>query len=493
MFRRTNNNLPKDPNYPADLTSLGYKLNANNQIVELANPANYFTFYATDNDRANEVRKEAMHECVRTIVLDRLAANGVRQIYVNGDGFVETQPEGPHTTILATEAAVLREKRDVVIVVNEHMQDLGIWSYRMLMRDGGVTNGSAVGLVEKLQAWGSSSAGTNGTGAIAAVQNAVQKLKLDRSADPASHSSSLLPKLEAPGIIILNPGQLIYSHALNISMAQPTWMARPKATALDDHIRIDPVHNRVPGHETPEAHVHSLFEHVIPRLTHPNARLYIVALSEGGEALVKYLDTTLSADPAAPIGDKLEAVAFMQPTHSVAQVKPQAMGIFLACRGRSWILDDAPRGTLLNTPKLFDGFLELDYSTEALSASHHSTSNGPQRETSTASSSAQAQPPLNQSTRSLLAKASGTPTLTGLDESQSSLSKSNIQEADDPDEEPDPYADTEVSCPTFSSGELEAAVPELLWPAVIDDVLAWFKGYAEEGAAQPGRESEGSK
>ncbi|KAK5131273.1 hypothetical protein LTR08_001178 [Meristemomyces frigidus] len=480
MFRRTTDNLPKDPSYPADLTSLGYKLNSESQIVEIDKPAQFFTFYATDNDRANEVHKEAMHECVRNIVLDRLAEKGVKQIYVNGDGFVVSKPEGPHTTILATEPSVLKEKRDVVVVVNEHMQDLGIWSYRLLMREGGINAGSAVGLVEKLQAWGSG----NGTqGPVSAIKTALQKLKLDGAADDASHGD----KLDAPGVIILNPGQLIYSHALNTSMAQSTWMARPRATALDDHIRIDPIHNRVPGHETPEAHVYSTFEHIISRLTHDGARLYVVALGEGGEALVNYLDTKLSADLGASIGEKLEAVAFMQPTHTPAQVKPQAVANFLACRGRSWILDEAPMGTLLNTPNILNGAQTLESSTEALSVSEHSASNGHHHETSSSSSSSGQTQAIGRRTRSLLAKSDLSQSTVSLSQSQSTLSKSSIVEVSD--EDPDPYAEIQVSCPTFSSGELEAAVPELLWPAVMDDVLAWFKGYAEEGAAHDGRGS----
>ena len=129
---------------------------------------------------------------------------------------------------------------------------------------------------------------------------------------------------------------------------------------------------------------------------------------------------------------------------------------------------------------------------------------------------------LSQSTRSFVAKGSPlSDSVISLRDSQASLSKSNIQDelkdsqttltetttqddvkdsqaslnkpkdpADVEDEEADAYADIEVSCPTFSSGELEAAVPELLWPAVMDDVLAWFRGYAEEGAAQDRMEKE---
>ncbi|KAK5112418.1 hypothetical protein LTR85_011527 [Meristemomyces frigidus] len=522
MFRRTSADLPKDPFYPADLSGLGYRLNEHGQIVDAEEPSHFFLIYHTDNDRANEVRKEAIHKCVRKIVLSSLDAMGVKPLYVNDDSFIDTKPEGPHTQILTTELEVLKNKRDVIVVVNEHMQDLGVWAYRLLMRDAGIDVGSAVGLVKKLQIWGSSTAAEDSVACVEPVEKAVEKLKLDGTEAEATTDRK---ENDTPGLIILNPGQLIYSHQLNESMAQPTWMARPKKTAIDDHIRIDPVHNRVPGHENPDAHVSSVFEHVIRKITREDVRLYVVGLSEGGEAVLKYLDSKFMANTQDPVGDKLEAIALIQPSHTPSQLKSESLANLLAGpRARSWIMDDAPKGTLLNTA---NSGKPLAHYADSLAASKQSITDGRHEGegSATSTSGAIAIPPkldgqaqaLNQSSdsllsspRSLQAKASlekssysfpqsaaamlqsvaslqtngsGSGSAS-LEQSQSTLSQSHLlDQSKDSLDEPDPYADTPVSCATFSSGELQTAVPELVWPAVMDDVLEWFKSVADDAAA----------
>lgn len=89
---------------------------------------------------------------------------------------------------------------------------------------------------------------------------------------------------------------------------------------------------------------------------------------------------------------------------------------------------------------------------------------------------------LQQSTGSLRTSASARGEST-LDNSTSTLSNSvalrNAAAIED-ELEPDPFADVQVSCPTFSSGPLSFEVTEMIWPAVMDDVVNWFKDVAEE-------------
>jgi len=51
-------------------------------------------------------------------------------------------------------------------------------------------------------------------------------------------------------------------------MSQATWLARPKKNAVNEVYKIDEEYNRVPGHKTPEAHIRSVFEHVIPKIAY---------------------------------------------------------------------------------------------------------------------------------------------------------------------------------------------------------------------------------
>lgn len=60
MFRRKSTSLPADPVYPANLKELGYEITSKGQFVKIGTNEK-FQFFITDNDRYNEVHKEAMH------------------------------------------------------------------------------------------------------------------------------------------------------------------------------------------------------------------------------------------------------------------------------------------------------------------------------------------------------------------------------------------------------------------------------------------------
>ncbi|KAI7337574.1 hypothetical protein KC315_g2224 [Hortaea werneckii] len=527
MFRRTEHNLPQDPDFPADLHALGFKINEHGQFVKIDAPSTFFDFYHTDNERANEVRKERLHECVRQSVLSSLASQDVKQLYVFGGSCSEAKPEGQHTSILTTQLEKLKTKQDVVVIINEHMQDLGIWAYRLLMREAGIDGGSAVGLMKKLQVWGANTFTENSLAGVSYLGSAVEKLKLDGASNELDEA---MMDRDTPGVIILNPGQLIYSPQLNKAMSQAEWLGRPKPTALSDHYRIDDGHNRVPCHKTPEQHVATVFEHVIPAITREDVRLYVVGLSDGGEALLKFLDRKFHADPQDDIGKVIEAIALIEPTHDPKQLESVALATFLAGRRcRSYVMSGEPKSSLVAVPKpatslsgkMIDSRDSLETDAErSLTDSARHVREGSESSTSPpiaipgaspspaqtsnrsstigtvgnfshprsleAKSSSYSLPNSNvnlqQSTGSLRTNTSARGEGT-LDKSTSTLSTSvalrNAAAIED-ELEPDPFADVHVSCPTFSSGPLSFEVTEMIWPAVMDDVVNWFKDVAEE-------------
>ena len=59
MFRRLPGSLPEDPKFPADLNELGYFINEKSQIRKIDKPDETFHFHITNNDRYNEVHREA--------------------------------------------------------------------------------------------------------------------------------------------------------------------------------------------------------------------------------------------------------------------------------------------------------------------------------------------------------------------------------------------------------------------------------------------------
>ncbi|KAI6817484.1 hypothetical protein KC327_g14348 [Hortaea werneckii] len=527
MFRRTEQNLPQDPDFPADLHALGFKINEHGQFVKIDAPNTFFDFFHTDNERANEVRKERLHECVRQSVLSSLASQDVKQLYVFGGSCSEAKPEGQHTSILTTQLEKLKTKQDVLVIINEHMQDLGIWAYRLLMREAGIEGGSAVGLMKKLQVWGANAFTENSLAGVSYLGSAVEKLKLDGASNDLDET---MMDCNTPGVIILNPGQLIYSPQLNKAMSQAEWLGRPKPTALSDHYRIDDDHNRVPCHKTPEQHVATVFEQIIPAITREDVRLYVVGLSDGGEALLKFLDRKFHADPQDDMGKLIEAIALIEPTHDPKQLESVALATFLAGRRcRAYVMSQEPKGSLVAVPKpaiplsgrLYDSreSLEADAQRSLTDSARH-VREGSESSTSPpiaipgaspspvqtsnrssifgtvgnfshprsleAKSSSYSLPNshvnLQQSTGSLRTNASARGEST-LEKSTSTLSTSvalrNAAAIED-EVEPDPFADVHVSCPTFSSGPLSFEVTEMIWPAVMDDVVNWFKDVAEE-------------
>ncbi|KAK1055587.1 hypothetical protein LTR74_015552 [Friedmanniomyces endolithicus] len=534
MFRRTSENLPQDPCFPADLHALGCKANELGQFVE-AEPtegkaAEFFDFYHTDSERANEVRKEAMHECARKEILERLSELGVKPLFVYGQKFTEVKPGVPYVPILATDLAVLKGKKDVIVIVNEHKQDLGIWAYRLLLWQAGIEGGSAVGMVKKLKAWQSMSA-IDSSVSIEAAEQVMKKLKLHGINEENTNASA-----NTPGVIILNPGQLLYSHKEHRGMSQDTWLARPKTWAMGESIDIDEVHNRVPGHENPGAHIRSVLENLIAAITNENVRLYFIGLSDGGEHLLKYLDGKLFADHEAPIGANLEAVALIQPTHLPHQLKSVSLGHFLAGPGaRSWVSSDKPKRELLVVPS--SPITHFASGASSLIAEAGTTGDRKDSGSDTSTStpipipgtrnradsivpsgvvSADVHPPVQSRVSDSYSFVMESPALEhsmqslpsdsgSLDQSGPPATRSNAgttdwnadvssedpsdsndelafareagYESPDPDLESYPYHEDPVSCPTFSAGVEE--VSELLWPAVMVDVLEWFKSLSE--------------
>lgn len=153
MFKREWSAIPEDSAFPADMDELGFMVDNQGQVVE-KKTGKHFRYFKTDTERANDVLKEAMHDAVGKELKQQLVRHEVLQYYVTGEnGTVveEKKPLSPYITILATDEKELRKKTDVVVIVPERNQDLGVWAYRELMGNGGLDRGSVLGLVKRLQ------------------------------------------------------------------------------------------------------------------------------------------------------------------------------------------------------------------------------------------------------------------------------------------------------------------------------------------------------
>ena len=72
-------------------------------------------------------------------------------------------------------------------------------------------------------------------------------------------------------------------------MSVASWDALPRASGVDQRMRVDPVKNHVPGHEDPEAHLKSVLEFIGERADR-RALIEIAAVGDGAEAVIEVLD-----------------------------------------------------------------------------------------------------------------------------------------------------------------------------------------------------------
>lgn len=177
---------------------------------------------------------------------------------------------------------------------------------------------------------------------------------------------------DIPGIIVLNSGQLVYSHQLKKNVSEKGFLAQPRKDALEEQAAIDDKWNRVPGHKNPQEHVNTMLERVIPKLTNSGVRIWLIGVSDGAENLIQYMDGRLSKDDLKMIipSRTVKAMALMHPTHNadqvslplrtrpsvgqltlslLAQVKSELAKLKLSARAKCWVISDETSGTVLAT------------------------------------------------------------------------------------------------------------------------------------------------
>lgn len=203
----------------------------------------------------------------------RLAALGLTELYLPTLSY--KKPSAPHIPILAPAAEVLKARKRIIVVINDDAyQDLGILAYRELQREGGVNGGSVINFVKGLIGRARGDADYELEGKLAVDGAGVEN---------AEH---------VPGIVILNNGQLLYSHKYNRALSSRSWDALPRKSIAHDAVKIHEVENRVEGHRTPKEHIKTVFEKVIknPDFVSPDAEVYVVAIENGVDNLITVLN-----------------------------------------------------------------------------------------------------------------------------------------------------------------------------------------------------------
>ncbi|KAI9720735.1 MAG: hypothetical protein M1828_005526 [Chrysothrix sp. TS-e1954] len=324
MFKRIPASLPKDPTWPHNFKGLGFFIDESQRIKSIEYPTDYFRFYHNTNERWNDVHREAMHECIRHEVLARLAKLNVNPLYIPTLSTERPSTTIAHIPILTTPPAELRQKKRIIVIVNRVFEDLAIWAYRVLSREGGIDVGSAVAFIKDILA-----------------RAAARQI-----------DSSITNNDEVPGIIILNPGQLLYSYKHARAMTPVAWDALPRKSAVHPPATVHPEYNHIPGNKTVEEHIEYVLGNVIANeeLVAKDAKCYLIGLGDGGQALMNVL-----AELWPRYQDKIAAMALTGPLPMIDEGLPRAFfkpGFkeFLAAKAKGWEVSSHPLDTPLSNP-----------------------------------------------------------------------------------------------------------------------------------------------
>ncbi|ORY19683.1 Arb2 domain-domain-containing protein [Clohesyomyces aquaticus] len=314
MFRRVEQGLPPDAAYEADMKKLGYFINETGHIRMIAYPDHEFQYHFSNQERHNEVHREAMQVCQRREVAERLAALGLTKLYL--PTLSTTKPNAqPHVPILAPPANILKSRKRIIVVINDSLQDLGILAYRQLQRELGLNGGSIVNFAKEM-----------------VHRSAESKETFDIFRDRAGVAEK---EKETPGLIVMNTGQSLYSHKFNEAMTIRSWQSMPRKSICHESIKIHELENRVEGHRTPKEHIEAVFNKVIknPDFVSPDAEIYVIAIENGADHLLEILDADLNR--YAP---RITALAFSQSSYVSSQIHNPELTQFLHQRARQWKL-----------------------------------------------------------------------------------------------------------------------------------------------------------
>ena len=176
---------------------------------------------------------------------------------------------------------------------------------------------------------------------------------------------------DAPGLIVMNCGQLYYSHKYNRAMTLRSWSALPRKSISHDSIQLDDVHNLLEGHRDATEHIKWGFQHVIHNkdLVDPNAEVYVIAIENGAEKLLNILKAEFDK-----YAIRITAIAIINSFMGPSEITSPSLTAFLHQRARHWKVN-----TDSNNPKecIEVPTIEQDARSLDTSASHSSTSPPP--------------------------------------------------------------------------------------------------------------------
>ena len=281
-------------------------------------PDEKFLYSIDRNERVNEMQKEAMNcmesiyqsflyakltqlfrtASIRKIVLQRLAMLGLQTFRLP----IGTEQHEKHVPVLISPDIAKKER--VILLFPERNTDLGIFSYRTIGNDG-ISKGSAIGFFTTI---------------------------LDSARDGK----------EVPGIVVTNPGQLLWHQGGEQAISRTSWANLPRQTAVDVPFRIDEIKNKIPGNRDYEEHVKYVFEHIVQGMCKKYARIDIIGMEWTGLATLRYLAAHWD-DYSSRIG----GICLTSPQHNMEELGTGDFASFINRQCRVYLVSDEAIGSYI--------------------------------------------------------------------------------------------------------------------------------------------------
>ena len=242
-----------------------------------------------------------MLACIRKIVLEHLAQLRLQVLRLP----IGATEQEKHVPILVS--SDLAEKRRVVMLFPERDQDLGIFSYRTIGQES-INKGSAINFVSSI---------------------------MSGVASPSDQ--------ETPAIVIANPGQLLWYRGGGRAVSRRQWANLPRESAVHGPFRIDEVKNKIAGNEDYRAHVTYIFDHVIDKIVHRDARIDVIGLEWTGRAAIMHLAANWDKYAC-----RIRGICLASPQHDLFELGNADFLDFISKRARAYFVSSSPIGTLID-------------------------------------------------------------------------------------------------------------------------------------------------
>ena len=208
-------------------------------------PDQPFHYKSSTDEHLVEMRREVMDRQIRHEADHRLESAGLDKITVP----LNTPVTDPHVPIFVSKNLDVCER--VIFFVGEAKQDLGILSGRIVGTET-VAKGTMQKFVESLQ---------------------------NSEKDPVKRH----------GLVIANPGQLLWHRRAKVALSYRSWHALPRRNAVAPGI-VHTKKNYIRGHENATEHIESLLKDIILPMINRGCKVDIIGVDDGALNIIGILD-----------------------------------------------------------------------------------------------------------------------------------------------------------------------------------------------------------